>query len=233
MADRPPLKSYTFEGYYRDDPDESGPRTDCVLAPDRETAIRLAAAQVLTDNGWTLEDRDEDLTEYHESTITVSYEWAQGQTGRVCPACTSDQQRADGNHFELDGATREVMECRACGHRWLSLDYGSERARLEAHAWSEIDTLDRFERLSKAGDPTLDYAKGAFDECQDRETAQVLRDTAEQYHDDGMIEAGTWEAYFEETASFIPCPHDWGGEPAVGAECLICGAQCTEEDING
>lgn len=29
----------------------------------------------------------------------------------------------------------------------------------------------------------------------------------------------------------VSCQHDWGGPPSLGAECLICGAQC-EEPIN-
>lgn len=144
-----PLKSYTFEGYYSDYPDESGPRTDCKLAPDRATAIRLAAVSVLEDNQWTLAGKGYDSLEaFHDGEITVSYEWVQGQTGPVCPACTSDQQRPDGSHFELDGATREVMECRACGHRWLSLEYGETRAKLEATAWTLIGQLDAYEKLS-------------------------------------------------------------------------------------
>jgi hypothetical protein len=207
MTDRPPLKSYTFEGYYSDDPGESGPRTDCVLAPDRDTAIRLAAAAVLTDNEWSLEDRDyaPTLREFHDAEITISYEWVQGETGRVCPACTSDQQRPDGSHFDLDGATREVMECRTCGHRWLSLDYGEARAKLEAHAWHDIDTLDRFERLSRLGDdaPTLDEAVEEFRDDPSRETAQVLRDTADQYHDDGMIGPDTWGHWCDAASPYL------------------------------
>jgi hypothetical protein len=74
---------------------------------------------------------------------------------------------------------------------------------MEEQAWREIDTLDRFERLSIAGEPSLDEAKADFDECQDRETAQIFRDTADVYFLDGMIEADTWDKYMEATLPFI------------------------------
>jgi hypothetical protein len=149
MAERPPLKSYTFEGYYSDDPDESGPRTDCELAPDRATAVRLAAVSILEDNQWTLAGKGyETLEDFHDNEITVSYEWVQGETGKVCPNCTSDQVRPNGKHFDLDGATREVLECKACGFESLPLGFVARRAELDEFAWKMIGQLDAYEKLS-------------------------------------------------------------------------------------
>jgi hypothetical protein len=194
VANRPPLKCYTFGGCYKDDPEESGPRTDIVLAPDRETAIRLAAVEVLSDNGWTLESQGYDtLTDFHDDEILINDEWVERSSPNACPNCTSSGV----------GHCAGGYVCNTCGYGFKSMGLTPRRQVLEEHAWAAIDSLDRFERLSKAGEPSLDDAKQAFDECQDRETAQTLLDTAELYYEDGIIECGTWEHYLELTQPFL------------------------------
>lgn len=162
MADRPPLKSYTFEGYYSDDPDESGPRTDCELAPDRETAIRLAAMSVLEDNEWTLASKGyESLEDFHDNEITVSYEWVEGTTGKVCPNCTSDNVRPSGKFFEQLGVNHEVLECKSCGYEHISLGFGARREELDREGWAKIDGLDAYEQQSLAHEEWAEMREAA------------------------------------------------------------------------
>lgn len=203
MADDKPWQTFTFETHYPED--DGGTRADMVVAPDRDTARRLAAVQTLSDLESTLLDQGADsFLDFYDGAgwMDVMSEWGD-LNGCACPNCTSHVGRPTGDHADLDGATRDVHECDSCGYRWLPLGFGARRDEIIERSKLEIAKLDRTERLSLAGDPTLDTAVEDFREMLDRETAQVLRDTAEQYNDDGMIEDGTWEGYRDETEPYL------------------------------
>jgi hypothetical protein len=153
-------QTYFFEAHYPYD--DGGTRADCVIAPDRDTARRLAAVQTLEDNNDTLHSQAaETLLDYYDDApfsytgmMEIMSEWGD-LDGTACPNCTAHCGRPNGNHVELDGATREVLECSSCDYQWLALGHNPEKraAAIEATK-KEIAQLDGYERMS-ACDPDL------------------------------------------------------------------------------
>lgn len=208
--------TYFFEAHYPYD--DGGTRADCVIAPDRDTARRLAAVQCLEDNGDTLASQGApSLLEYYGDApfrysgfMEIMAEWGD-LDGTACPNCTAHCGQPNGNHVELDGATREVHQCSSCDYRWVPLGHDPvKRAEAIEATKREIAQLDLYEQISlidldKLGlsEMNLDTAVDLFRQEQDAETAKILRLMVERYHLDEMIEDGTKQAYLDETEPFL------------------------------
>lgn len=146
------LKTFVFEAHYPED--DGGTRCDVVLAPDRDTARRLAAVQALTDNSWTLAGQGcPDLLTFYDGSMfedgakmDVEAEWGD-LAGTACPNCTSHAGRPNGDHLEIDGAERLKHLCTACGYIWFPMGFDPViRPQLEAATLGTIAELDEIER---------------------------------------------------------------------------------------
>lgn len=153
------LKTFTFESHYPED--DGGTRADMVIAPDRDTARRLAAAQTLDDNGWTLAGQGcPDLLTFYDgpmyddgAKMSVEAEWGDLK-GTACPNCTAHCGKPNGDHIEIDGAEREKHTCSACGYAWFPMGFDPVlRPQLEASALDAIAGLDDYEKKSLEADP--------------------------------------------------------------------------------
>lgn len=154
------LELFCQELVWFDDMDR-GSHFAVVLAPDKDTAERLIAAEMLeagSDNLFELYGHEED----GEPKTLARYYREHGELGAwgdiggtACPNCTSHAGRETGEHFDMDGATRAIHECGACGFRWAPMGFGQKRQELEAAALEAIAGLDEVERES-ATDPDYD-----------------------------------------------------------------------------
>jgi Zn ribbon nucleic-acid-binding protein len=154
------MQTFTFEANY---PDDGGSRADMVIAPDRDTARRLAAVQTLEDNGWTLASRgSESLLSFYDGSryepgdhMDVHAEWGDLK-GTACPNCTSHNGQHNGGIHAWTTGQAKVFECSACGYTWVPLGFGVKRKILEAAARDAIAGLKEYEQKSLAADPVDD-----------------------------------------------------------------------------
>lgn len=144
------MKTFTFEGRYTDN-DESGGRCDIISAPDRATAIRLAAMQVILGNEW---DQDPErfnsyasLTAWHDLEIQILYEW-EDLDGSACPNCTALITRD--TMIEHGGGT--IRECETCSFQWVPLGKAI-RPEIEHQIAAAIEEADAFEAEHFNKDP--------------------------------------------------------------------------------
>ena len=96
--------------------DGGGTFTAINLAYDRDTALQLAAIDVLECNEW-VESRAEEilesgLTAWLESELTIVGEWGD-LNGTACPNCTSHSST------EIEDDT-PYRRCNTCFHEWTS-----------------------------------------------------------------------------------------------------------------
>jgi hypothetical protein len=153
-----PLQTFTFESQY---PEDDGLRADIVLAPDRDTARRLAAVETLEDNDWTLAGQGCDsLLSFYDGShfdeghkMDVEAEWGD-LGGTACPNCTSHGGRPNGNLLiDHDGNDLPIHVCAACGYSWAPLGFDkTARQLLEDDARNSIAALDEYERASLQDD---------------------------------------------------------------------------------
>lgn len=148
------MKTFFREMIWNDDTDQ-GSYSAVVIAPDDATAERIVALAML-DN----EDAPHDaaaaaemLCDLSAGSLHAYYEqhaemqcW-DGLNGTACPNCTSHCGKPTGNHFEMDGATREIHECDECGFTWAPLGFGEKRKELETLA---IETIARADEIDAA-----------------------------------------------------------------------------------
>ena len=141
------MTTFTFESRYRDG---GGGRCDVIVAPDRDTAIRAAAMGIIVDNDWegSVHTDYPSLSDFFEGEMEILSEW-EDLNGTACPNCTSHNGKETGDHFDLNGATREVLQCEACGYQWVPLGLAPEAAVGMSHDLkAELDAFER-ENMSK------------------------------------------------------------------------------------
>lgn len=136
------IKTFTFEARYSGD---GGGRVDIVNAPDRDTAIRLAACAIIADNGWG-DDRLEgykSLAAFYEDEMTILHEW-EGVEGTMCPSCSAQDTRDTGHDFA--GSAGPVHQCNTCGYQWVPLGKSlAWETEAELNFKNILAEIDKFE----------------------------------------------------------------------------------------
>lgn len=113
------MPTFTFEGHYKDG---EGNRCDIIVAPDRNTALKLAGIALMVDNEWTdgrLGD-DQCLSDFYTEEVEIDSDWSDLE-GMACPNCTAHGGRHNGGILGPFGRQMEVFECSLCHYEWIPL----------------------------------------------------------------------------------------------------------------
>lgn len=120
--------------------DGSGSERFCVvLAPDRDTALQLAAMEIINDEGLEpayMKGEANNLLDWIERNFEVLSEGEDIAT--ACPNCTSHNTRRP-------NCDTEVWSCHSCGFDFIPLGMGVQRIELERAARSAIREIPAFD----------------------------------------------------------------------------------------
>lgn len=137
------IKCYTLEARYNDG---GGGRCDVVMAPDFETAKRIAALNIITDNGWddtsygpSFAAQFKSLSDFYQSEMELLHSW-EGLDGTACPSCTSH----DGKKLAARVGDGVLHRCGTCGYKWVPLGRVMGPDAINRHM-QDVSFLDEWE----------------------------------------------------------------------------------------
>ena len=131
------MKTFWFNLLWADN--SLSERFSVQVAPDRDTALKLAAMEIIGDEGYNPDNWEPDgidLLHWVENTFEILSEGEDIATG--CPNCTSHDTTKHG--WRIDAFT-----CNSCGFDFISLGFSYKRAELERAALENIANIPAFE----------------------------------------------------------------------------------------